>query len=209
MQGQFCEIHAFELESFAELLAKMQAGSRGRNRTFVLGEDGLEALLVGGLHVALDVLREWGLAQLVYTLLELLVGAVKQETQCTSARGGVVDDLGHQLVVLTEVELVSNTDFTRRIDQHVPQQAFAVQLTQQEHLDGSTGLFLVAVEACRENLGVVCDQYITLIEVAQNVPKVVVLNRAFGTVDDHHTRVGAIFGGVLSDELGRDFESEL
>ena len=180
----------------------MHAGRRGGHGALLLGEDGLVTLGVLGFDLLAYPLRQRRFAQREERMLELLVGAVEQEAQRAAARGGVVDHLGHQQVVVAEVEFVADTDFARGVHQHVPQPQFAVEFPQQEDFDFRAGLLLVAVEACRENLRVVEDEQVLFVEILDDVLEDTVLDSAFGAVDDHQTRLVAIVGRVFGQHFG-------
>ena len=121
----------------------------------MLSEDGLIALLVDLLDLLAHPTRQRRFAQLIESLLELVVVAIEQETQRATARGGIVDHLSHQQIVITEIEFVADTDLTRGIDQHVPQTLLAVQFAQQKDLDLGAGLLLIAIEAGGKDFGIV------------------------------------------------------
>ncbi len=137
---------------FIRCFEEVHAGRRDSHGALLLGEDGLVTLGVLGFDLLAYPLRQRRFAQREERMLELLVGAVEQEAQRAAARGRIVDHLGHQQVVIAEVEFVADADLCGRVDQHVPEPQFAVQFAQQENFDFGAGLLLVAVEACRENL---------------------------------------------------------
>ena len=180
----------------------MQTGGGNGDSTELVGVDRLKTLAVFGFHFALEVLGDGGLTQFGDDLHEFLVRAVEQETEGSATRRGVVDDFSHQLVVLTEVKLVADADFTCGVHEYIPQDAFAVQLAEQEHLDDGTGLLLVAVQFGWENLGVVGHKYIAFIEFIQDVLEHLVLNFSGVLVDDHQAAVVSVFEGPLSNEVG-------
>ena len=69
----------------------------------------------------------------------------------------------------------------------IAQPELFVQLTQQEHFNTRTGLFLVTVQAGRENLGVVEDKHIFVIKIVQNILEHLVLNLTRLTVQHQQT----------------------
>ena len=208
VQRHFREVDALELGALHQLAAEVQAGGGGGHGTLVLGVDGLVALRVGGLGVALDVLRQRGLAHLGDGLLELLVGAIEQEAQRAAAAGGVVDHLGHQLVVLPEVQLVADPDLAGGVHQHVPEQAVAVQFAQHEDLDLGAGLLLVAPHARGEHAGVVQHEHVALVEIVEDVAELLVLDLAGLAVQHHQAAAIAVLGGVEGYELLGEVELE-
>ena len=132
----------------------------------------------------------------------------EQEPERAAPRSGIVDHLGYQQVVVAEVELVADADLAGGIYNHVPQQAFAVEFAQQEHLDLGAGLFLVAPHAGRKYLGVVHHEGVALIEIVEDVLEFLVLDLARFAVHHHQLRAVAVFGGVQGDEFFGDFELE-
>ena len=113
----------------------------------------------------IDVLRQWSLTHRVEHTAKLLGGTVIEEAQGTSSGGRIVDDLRHELIILTEVELVPDTDLTSRIYDDIPQLECGIELTQEEDLDLGSSLLLVAVHTGGEDLGIVEDKDIILLEV--------------------------------------------
>ena len=165
------------------------------------GEDRLVALGVLRFDLRAPICGSGVSPKLEKRRLELVVIAVEQEAQRAAARSGVVDHLGHQQVVVAEVELVADADLTRRIDQHVPQTQFAVQLAQQEDFDLGAGLLLVAVQTGRKDLRVVEDEQVALVEIVDDILEDTMLDRALGTVHHHQTRLVAVLGRVLGQHL--------
>ena len=165
------------------------------------GEDRLVAFAVLGFDLLAHPARKGRLAQFEERRLEFVVIAVEQEAQRAAARSGVVDHLGHHQVVIAEIELVADTDLARRIDQHVPQTQFAVQLAQQEDFDLGAGLLLVAVQTGRKDLRVVEDEQVALVEIVDDILEDTMLDRALGTVHHHQTRLVAVLDRVLGQHL--------
>ena len=165
------------------------------------GEDRLVAFAVLRFDLLAHPARKGRLAQFEERRLEFVVIAVEQEAQRAAARSGVVDHLGHHQVVVAEVELVADADFAGRIDQHVPQAQFAVQLAQQEDFDLGAGLLLVAVQTGRKDLRVVEDEQVALVEIVDDILENTMLDRALGTVHHHQTRLVAVLGRVLGQHL--------
>ena len=137
------------------------------------------------------------------------MGTVVEETQGASATSSIVDDLGYHRTVFLEEQLVADTYLARRLDEHVPQAQFLIQLAQQEHLDLCIGLFLCAVEACGEHLCVVEDEGVALVKVVYQVAERQVLIRVVAVavllehldglalaVDNHQTALVAVVDAV-------------
>ena len=197
-------VDPLDFHALHQVLREVHAGRRGSHGPFVAGEDGLVALGILGLDLFAHPARQGRLAQLEERRLELVVGAVEEEAQRAAARGGVVDDLGHQQVVVAEVELVADADFARRVDQHVPQPQLAVELAQQEDFDFGPRLLLVAVEAGREDLRVVEDEEVLLLEVVENILEDAVLDGTLRAVDDHQPRLVAVLRRIFGQHVGAE-----
>ena len=76
---------------------------------------------------------------------------------------------------LHRIQLVTYTDLTGRVDQHIPQAQVLIQLPQQEHFDTCTRLFLVAIKAGWEHLGIIEDKHILVVEIVKDVFKVLAM----------------------------------
>ena len=195
-------VDALDLHALHQVFREVHAGRRGSHGALLLGEDGLVTLGVLGFDLLAYPLRQRRFAQREERMLELLVGAVEQEAQRAPARGRIVDHLGHQQVVIAEVEFVADADLAGRVDQHVPEPQFAVQFAQQENLDLGTRLLLVAVEACWEDFGVVEYEEVFFVEVFDDVFENTVFDSAFGAVDDHQARIVPVFRRVFRQHFG-------
>ena len=202
-------VDALDLHAFHQVFGEVHPGRRGGHGPLVAGEDGLVTLRVLGLHLLAHPFGQGRLAQAEERLLELLVGAVEEEAQRAAARGGVVDHLGHQQVVVAEVEFVADADLARRVHQHVPQPQLAVQLAQQEDLDLGAGLLLVAVQTRGKDLRVVEDEEVLFVEIVDDVLENAVFDGPFGPIDDHQARFVAVLGRVFGQHFGRKFVSVL
>ena len=145
---------------------------------------------------------------------------VVEESQGSSAAGGIVDHLCHHRTILLEEELVADTDLSSRLYQHIPQTQLLVELTQQEHLDLGIGLFLGAVETGGEHLGVVKDKRVVLVEIVEDIAEVEIdrvaflileilailiflghFDRAALAVDDHQTAFITVEGRLKGNLL--------
>ena len=173
MQGDVGAFDALEFHFGEQEPAEVEAGGGGNDGSFLGGVDGLVVGLVARLDVAkaLDVIGQRGGADLHQLPLEGVVVAVEEETQRAAPGGRVVDDLGHQAVVLGERELVADADFPCGIDQHVPQAALLVKLAQQENTDLGACLLFLTEHQRRENAGVVHHEQIAVLKIVNNVLK--------------------------------------
>ena len=174
----------------------MQTRCRRSDRTFVFGEDTLEALEVFRLRRTAHEARDRRFAEGIELFFKFVVVAVVEEAQRASAAGGVVNHLGHDGVVFSKIKFVSDTDFACRVNQHVPEAQFLVEFAQQEHLDAGAGFFLVAVEAGRKHLG-------------EQVLKHSVFNFTRFAVKHHHTALVAVRRRILCNFILWKFKLKL
>lgn len=175
----------------------------------MLCKDALEALKVLGFAFAAYKAWYGRLAQGVERAFELVVVAVVEEAQCASAAGSVVNDFGHDGVVVAKVELVAYTYFACGVDEHVPQAQLLVEFAQQEHFDACTGFLFIAVESRGEHLCVVEHEHVVGAVKAEYVFEHEVLYVACGAVEHHHAAFVAVGGRVLGYALLRELELEL
>ena len=188
----------------------MHSGRGGGHCAFVAREDALETLQVFGFGRALNhFARQGRFAQRVERFLELLVFPVIEEAQRAAAAGGVVDHLGHDRIVLAEIEFVADADFARGVYEHIPEALFAIELTKQKDFDACARFLLVAVEASGENFGVVEHEHVLIVEVFEEIFEFAVFNLARFAVKHEHATFVAVFGGIFGNEFGGKFELEL
>ena len=209
IEGQEGGVDVADLHFLEEDLAEVQAGRRAGHGTLLRREDGLEALFVNLFRVGADPLGNGQGAHLVEGLAEFLVGTVEEEAERAAAGGRVVDDLGHQAVVLTEIELVADADLAGGIDQHVPEALVAVELAQQEDVDLGAGLFLVAAHPGGEHFGVVEHEQVVRRGVLDDILENPVLDFAGVLVQHHQAAFVPLGGRVFGDQFRGKFKSEL
>ena len=126
--------------------------------------------------------------------------SVVQKTKRTPARSRIVDDFCHHGIIFTEVQLVADTNLTSGVDQHIPKTQILVQFSQQEHFDTGTRLFLVAVQTGRKHLGIVEDKYILIVEIVENVFKILAMLDISTLLMQHHqTGFVTMVRGILSN----------
>ena len=203
VQGYEGRIYALDLHALQEVLREVHTCGGGCNSALMLGVDGLITLGILLFHLLSHPAGQRCLAQAVKRLLELFVGAVKEKTQGAAARCGVVDNLGTHHIVVTEIELVADTDFTCRVYQHIPKAQLAVKLAQKENLNLGTCLLFVAIEACGKDFGVVEDKEIFLIKIFDDILKDSMLDGSRFAVYHHQTRLVAVFHRVVGKHVGR------
>ena len=111
-------------------------------------------------------------AKPVQVFLKFIITIVINEPDGPAARSRIVNHLRYQYIVamlVTEVELITNPDFTGRVHQNIPEAGFAVELTQEENLNVGAGFFLLAVQTGGEYLGIVENHGIALVEVLEDI----------------------------------------
>ncbi len=220
VNGEEVEIDALDFHALHQLAAEVQCGCRSHDAAFGLGENGLIAFAVGKRMVVIDRLvnhvaqalqcgRNRSFAVAVEGLDEFLVWAVVQETECAAARCGVVDNLGHQTLVFAEIEFIADADLACRIDQHVPQTAFGVQLAQQEDLDAGSGLLLIAIQTRGKDLCVVENHKILLVEIVDEFLENFMFDFLALLVQHHHLTFVTMVRRLQCDTIFRKFELEL
>ena len=201
MQRQESHIDPFDLKPFHQVLAEMQSCGRRGDGALVPGENGLVPLVVDRLDFRPDPFGQRGFPHLIKSGFELVVITVEQETKRPAARSSVVDHLGHQQVVISEIKFVADADFTGRIDQYIPKAQVAVQFAQQENFDFGAGLLLVTVKTGRKDFRIVEGQHIPFIEIIDHIFKNGVFDLAAGPVDHHQSRFVAVFGRIFGQHV--------
>ena len=193
---------------------------RSHYTTLITSEDGLVTLAIGerviiilrGInHVTtlLERRRYRCLSISVERLDELVVRTIKKESQRTSTRSSVVYHFGNQTLVIAEIEFVADADLAGRIDQHIPEADIGIEFSQQEHLDASTRLFLVAIKSGRENLGVVEQHEVLLIKIINEILEHLVFDVATLLVEYHHPALVAMLTWLQGKALFGELEFEL
>ena len=204
-------VDALDFHALHKLAGKVEARHGSSHRALFLCKIGLEIVKILGLFLAqsLKVVGQRRNTQREECLLELVVGAIVEETQCAAARGGVVDNLGNHRVVLAKVELVADTYFTCGVDKHVPQAELFVELAQKEYFDFGVCLLFVTIKTRGKNLAVVEDEEVFLVEIVNHVFKQTVLNLATFAVNNHQARLVAARHRMQSNAFGREPVLEL
>ena len=165
-----------------QFVGEVQPRGRCSGRTQLVGIDGLVALVV--LKLRGDVGRQRHVAD----LLEHRVDAfplVGKADQAVAALHRLQHLAGHQPVAKGELDprLCLFTGF----DQRFPD--VLLLLFQQQHLDVPAGVGLDAVQARRDNAGVIDHQQVAWIQIVDDVIKVMVAARAALAVHHQQTRV--------------------
>ena len=202
-------LDAFDFHALQHLSGEVETGSRSRDGTFVASKKTLETFEVLRFAFASDKAGNGCFAQRKESTFELIVVTVVKEAKRTSATRRVVNHFGNNGVVFAKVEFVANSDFTSRINQHVPQAEFFVQFSKKEHFDACTGFFLVAIQTSGEDFGVIEDEHIVLVEKTQNVFEHEVLNVTSRTVKHQHSAFVAMRSRIFCNPFFRKFVLEL
>ena len=165
-----------------QFVGEVQSRGRCCGRTQLVGIDGLVALVV--LKLRGDVGRQWHVAD----LLEHRVDAfplVGKADQAIAALHRLQYLAGHQPVAKGELDprLCLFAGFDQRFPNVLP------LLFQQQHLDVTAGVGLDAVQARRDNAGIVDHQQVAWIQIVDDVIKMMVAARAALAVHHQQTRV--------------------
>ena len=125
---QFGPLYILDFEAFHQLAADVQTCGRCSNSALHLCIDCLIALFVVGVDVTqgADFFGKWSLSHTFDQADELVVRAVVEESDGTTARGGIVDHFGHESVAVAKVEFVADADFASGVDDDVPKACFGV-----------------------------------------------------------------------------------
>ena len=189
-----CLVYVLESHHVKELPAEMKSCGRCRNRPLVLGENGLEINLVLRSCLLFHPLRDRYVAEAEQSLLEVLVLSVIKETQSPSPGSSVVDNFSHE-TVLSEIQLISDSDFSCRLHNHIPKSLLLVELPEKEYLDISSGLLLLSEKPCREYLRVIQYESVTFSEIIYNVFENFMLDLSGILVQNHHSALISPFPG--------------
>ena len=201
MFGNESLVYILENHHIEELATEVEPCCGRRHGTFIGGKDCLEVDIVLRHSIFPHPFRERNVSQTEQSLLEILIAAVVEESQCPSPGRGVVNYLGNEAVV-TEIKLVADADFPGRLDDDIPESLLLVKFPEEEHLDVCTCLLLLAQKSGREYLGVIEDECVTLSEVVNYVLENLVLYFSRILVKYHHPALvtplsGRFVGNVL------------
>ena len=196
------------LHTLHHFTREVKASGGCRNGAFMFGKDTLETLKVFRFTASSDKARHGRFAKCVKLLTEFLMVAIVKETERTTTTCCVVNYFSHERIVFAKVELVTNTNFTSGIYEHVPKEEVGIQLTEEEHFDYCSRLFLIAVKACGKHLRVVKHKEVVRVKVRDNILKHFVLNLACLAVKHHHATFIAETCGILSNLFFGKFEFE-
>ena len=145
MERKECLVDTLNLHALHEVLREVKTRCWSCHSTLMLSIDSLIPLLILGLYLCAYPAWKWRLTHSVERLLELLVRTIEQEAEGTATRSSVINNLGTHKLIITEVELVADTNLSCRVHQHIPQAQLAVELTEQEDLDVCTCLLLATL----------------------------------------------------------------
>src|SRR5689334_4681412 len=103
MQCYFRKLHSFQFKALHQFRTEVQARSRCSHSAFMLCINSLVTGYIIRFSLALYIFGKRCVPQLINKTFEFIMGAVIQETQCASARGGVVYYFSNQCIILSEV----------------------------------------------------------------------------------------------------------
>ena len=178
MHCHISEIYSLDFHTFHQLTAKMKSCRRSCYRTFIFSKNGLETFCIFFFYRTTDETGQRSLTQSIKSFLELIVRTVIKESQSTSARSGIINNFGHHRVVITKIQLITNTDLTCRIYQYIPQAKLLIQFTQQKNLDTCTGFLFISIQTRREDFRIIKDKHIFIIKILQDILEYLVLDLA-------------------------------
>ena len=211
MKRDKCAVNAIYFHTLEHLSREVETCCRCGHSSFVLGKEALETIEVLRLDRTLlaDDIGQGRLAKCIKLLLKLVMRTIVEKSQRAAAASRIVYDLSNYAFVLTKVELVADTNLAGRIYQDIPQTQVGIKLTAQEHLDTRTGLLLVAVKTSRDDLGIIEDEDVLFLEIAQKILEHLVLNLACLPVKYHHAALIPVGGGHKGDAVFRQLELKL
>ena len=185
MQGEEAKLDIPDLHPLHQLTTEVQPRGRSHYGSLILREDILVAFQVLRFRRSLQILGDGRLTHLEQLLFKLLVRPVIQKPQGAAPRGGVIDHLGHQLLVFTEVKLVPNSDLPGWVHQHIPQVLIGIQFPQQEDFNFRSRFLLIPEQAGRKHHGIVEDKKILRVKIVQYVLENTVFNLVGMLVYNH------------------------
>ena len=187
-------VYILENHHVKELAAEVESCSRCRDGAFLVGEDGLEIDLVLRCDLWFYVFRDRCFAEAEQCLLEVFVFSVVEESECAASGCGVVNDFRHEAVV-SEVEFVSDSDFSCRLDNHIPESLLFIEFPEQEYLNVGTCFLFLSEKSGRENFCVVQNECVALSKIVSDVLENLVLDFTCVFVKHHHAALVSPFCG--------------
>src|SRR6476620_7006864 len=98
----------------------MKSRGMGSHSAFVFGVNSLVAFLIFLVRFSFDIFRKRGFAEDLEHFAKFFVSTFPKEADGSAAAGGIVNDFSNQFVTVAEIEFVSYTDLTGRINDYVP-----------------------------------------------------------------------------------------
>ena len=193
----------------------MQRCCRSRHRALVAGKDWLVTLVIHLINRqtselliklllqilrqgAVNILRQWCCTQRIQFLGKLLVRIIRQEAECTTAWGHIINHFGDDGRIFVKKELVADTNLAGRIYQHIPETILVIQLTQKKHFDIGIRLLFFGEETSRHHLSVVEYKSIAFGKKRKNIRHLFMLNLTCFTMEHKHTCLISIQARELS-----------
>ena len=187
----------------------MESCGRSHDSAFITGEDSLVTLEIFRLGGAVDIPGKRRFPELIKGVLKLFVRTVEEESQRASARCGIVDYLGDHRVVFAEIELITDTYFTGRIDQNVPQTVYFVEFTEKKYFDFRTGFFFIPIKQGRKHARIVENEKVVFVEKIDNILEYTMFYRTVFAIYHHKTRLIAILCRILGNLFVGKFKLKL
>jgi hypothetical protein len=202
--------------------SEVEAGRGSGDRSGGLGIDGLITLAVGGGIGAGDVGWERNVADAIEESEEIVwIGVVRSverlEADAALSEFGAGEDLGLQIIVLSEEEAFADADLAAGANQALPIVGVGGELAGQENFDASVkkvagggiaradglsvGAFAATVETGGKDAGVVEDEQIAGVKQVGEVAELAVGITA-GALQVEHAGSVALGEGLLGDEVG-------
>ena len=182
MQSDLGKLNPLDVHSHLQLTGDVQLSRWRRNSSNMLGKQTLIPSLILFLNTTGDILWNGCFTQFLNHISKFLVGAIKQKANGPSTTRSIVYHLSHQIII-TEIQFISYTNFTRWIYQNIPQTQLMIQFTKQKHLNLCAGLFFLTVHARCKHLCIIHHKHIVLVKNFKNVLETAVLDTTFLAMD--------------------------
>src|SRR3954470_24755444 len=112
MQCYLCKTNPLYLATLDKFVTEMQTCSWCGHCPFMFCINGLITFFVFFIRLAFNIFWQRSFAQKFKHLLKACIITIPQKTNGTTAARCVVNYFGNKLVVLSEIQFISNTDFS-------------------------------------------------------------------------------------------------
>ena len=199
----------FNLQTLHNFAAEMDTGRRSYHCPLVFGEYRLITVDINLFGLPLYIFGKRRGTKPEEIGLEFLMTSVVEESQGASARGCVVDYLGHHRFIVAEIKFVAYSDLAGRLDKNVPKFMLRIEFAQEENLNAGAGFLLIAKQTGRKHFGIIKHHHISLIEEPEDIAKSKMLDFATFAMNYHKLAVAAFGRRILSYQLFGQFVFEL